>query len=52
MEKTDKVSVTVETEDHVLRANDLEEEAKEGATTTGDVVEEDSKIMVLLVAKV
>ena len=42
MGKIDEVSVTVETEDCVLWADDLEEEAKEGATTTGDAVEEDS----------
>jgi len=48
----DEVFVSVETEDRVLRADDLKQEAKEGATTTGDAVEEDGKITVLSVAEV
>ena len=52
MGKIDEASVTVETEDRVLRPDDLEEEAKEGATTTGNTVEEDGKITVLSVAEV
>ena len=52
MGKIDGVSVTVEIEDRVLRADDLEQEAEEGATTTGDAVEEDGKITVLSVAEV
>ena len=52
MGKIDEVSVTVKTGDHVLRADDLEEEAKEGATTTGDIIEEDGKVTVLAVGKV
>ena len=52
MGKIDGVSVIAETEDRVLRADDLEEEAIGGATTTGDIVEEDGKITVLSVAEV
>ena len=46
MGETDEVSVTVDTKDRVLWAEDPKEEATEGATTTGDVVEEDGKIIV------
>ena len=46
MGKTDELYVTVNTEDRVLRADDPKEEATEGVTTTGDIVEEDSSIIV------
>ena len=52
MWRIDEVSTTVETEDRVLRADNLEEEAKEGATTTRDFFKDDGKMTVLSTAKV
>ena len=50
--KTDEVSVTVDANDHVLQEDYPKEEATEGATTTGDVVEEDGKVIVESAAEV
>ena len=46
MGTTGEVSATVDTVDRVLQADDPTEEATEGVTTMGDVVEEDSEIEV------
>ena len=45
MRETDKLSVMVDTKDWVLRMDDTGEGAREGATTTGDIVERDGEII-------
>ena len=52
MGEADEVSVTVDTEDRVLQADDPKEESTDRATTTGVVVEEDGEIIVESAAEV